>query len=177
MNKETFVTKAAAQQLNLSNININMLKPEHMELILEGKCICCGGDAPAEGIWDYDYSEEGRMSGSCIGYEQELFCDGCEDNIPAATLLAYGVISQQEYDTLCNPFEDEVCPPTEYWESKWNDNVDYDHENDLKRQWLSTYPDASTGYDEWLYEYEAKKQNQQSSAGGMHDCGDDELPF
>lgn len=153
MNKETFVTKAAAQQLNLSNININMLKPEHMELILGGQCICCAGDVAI------DVDDEGAEG--IVSYTQELFCQGCEDHIPAATLLAYGVISQQEYDTLCNPF------------------ADYDEENDLKRQWLSTYPDASTGYDEWLYARMCMSQgkDQQPSAGGQFDCGDDELPF
>lgn len=153
MNKETFVTKAAAQQLNLSaNLNMNMLKPEHMELILGGQCICCAGDAPMDADWD----ESG-----IIGYTQELFCEGCVDHIPAATLLAYGVISQREYDVLCNPF------------------ADYDEDNDLKRQWLSTYPDASTGYDEWLYARMAMSQgkDQQPSAGGQFDGGDDELPF
>ena len=59
------------------------------------------------------------------------------------------------------------------------DYNEQDHENDLKRAWLSTYPDASVTYEAFVYEYEAKKagKGQQSSAGGMHDCGDDELPF
>ena len=139
MNKETFVAKAAAQQLNLSaNLNMNMLKPEHMELILGGQCICCAGDVAMDADWD----ESG-----IIGYTQELFCEGCVDHIPAATLLAYGVISQQDYDNLCDPFDNytpmdsndlldpgyDCSPPTEYWE--------------------------------------------QPSVGGMYDCGDDELPF
>ena len=45
MNKVQFITQAAAQQLNLSaSLNLDMLKAEHMELILGGQCICCAGN-------------------------------------------------------------------------------------------------------------------------------------
>jgi len=150
MNKVQFITQAAAQQLNLSNVlkQLDMLKPTDMEAMLNSKCICCGGLAPYDAIWDVEVDESnGNVYTTPIGYTQDLFCEGCVDHIPASALLAYGVISQKEYDNLCNPFDDytpmdsndlldpgyDCSPPTEYWE--------------------------------------------QPSVGGMFDCGDDELPF
>ena len=88
---------------------LSKLDEHQQQLFLDGKCICCQeGQARAEGIWDYDYSEEGRMFGTCVGYEQELFCEGCEMYLPAEVLLDHEVISQASYDELCNDSDEVV---------------------------------------------------------------------
>jgi len=145
MNKVQFITQAAAQQLNLSaSLNLDMLKAEHMELILGGQCICCAGNV----AMDADYDELG-----IIGYTQELFCEGCVDHIPAAALLAYGVISQKEYDNLCNPFD---C----YTPMDSNDLRDLIDPVEYQRDAMASGRDELPG-----------------GHGGMWDGGDDELPF
>ena len=141
MNKVQFITQAAAQQLNLSNMNVDMLKPEQMELILDGQCIGCGCNA----LNDADYDENGIVT-----YTQDLFCEGCVDHLPAEVLLAHGIISQKEYDTLCDPF----------------DLYDPMDSNDL-RDILDPEYDCSPPTQYW----------EEPSVGGMFDCGDDELPF
>lgn len=84
---------------------LSKLDEHQQQLFLDGNCICCEGQAPAEGIWDFDYSDEGGMHGTCVGYEQELFCEGCEMHLPAEVLLDHEVISQASYDELCDPFD------------------------------------------------------------------------
>jgi hypothetical protein len=97
MTIQAFVNKAAAQRLNLSNINVNTLNVTDMEHILEGKCVCCGSGVHMDP--DFDGIDH-------VGYTQDLFCDGCVDHVPVDILYRYGVISKEECDMILN-FEDE----------------------------------------------------------------------
>ena len=106
MTVQQFIDKASAQKQNISHINVHALAPEQMQMHLDGNCICCGNQAPAEGMWEYDHSDEGGVYGTCVGYEQDLFCEGCVDNISTDALLKYGVISQSKHDELCDPDDD-----------------------------------------------------------------------
>lgn len=111
MTVKQFINKAAAQKQDISHINVHALAPEQMQMHLNGDCICCGNQAPAEGIWEYDYSDRGGMHGTCVGYEQDLFCEGCVDNISADALLRYGAISQYKYNELmgiANDIDDDL---------------------------------------------------------------------
>lgn len=107
MTVQQFIDKAAAQKQNISHINVHALAPEQMQMHLDGNCICCGNQAPAEGMWEYDHSDEGGVYGTCVGYEQQLFCEGCVDNISTDALLKHGVISQYEYNKLMGIANDE----------------------------------------------------------------------
>jgi hypothetical protein len=107
MTVQQFIDKAAAQKQDISHFNVYALAPEQMQMHLDGDCICCGGQAPAEGIWDMDCDEEGRVFGTCTGYKQELFCEGCEMFIPADALLRHGAISQHEYNKRMGIANDE----------------------------------------------------------------------
>lgn len=106
MTVSELINKANANGMHVkqSFTVLSKLDEHQQELFLEGKCVCCQEtNAPAEGIWDMDCNEEGRIFGTCTGYEQELFCDGCIDNLPAEVLLDYELISQAEYDKLFDP--------------------------------------------------------------------------
>lgn len=108
MTVQQFIDKAAAQKQDISHINLDALAPEQMQMHLEGLCICCGdAGTQVEGIWDMDCDEEGRVFGTCTGYEQELFCEGCEMFIPADALLRHGAISQYEYNKRMGIANDE----------------------------------------------------------------------
>ena len=146
---------------------LSKLDEHQQQLFLDGICICCQeGHVRAEGIWDYDYSEEGRMFGTCVGYEQELFCEGCEMYLPAEVLLDHEVISQAKFDELCNPFDD-------YHEGDDKSNeyiTEYSplrEEDRLRDLWLTEYPDASIPFDEWCEKHKTKREL----------CDDDDLPF
>jgi hypothetical protein len=105
MTVSELINKANANGMHVrqSFTVLSKLDARQQELFLEGSCICCEGQAPAEGIWDMDCDEEGRVFGTCTGYEQELFCDGCVDTMPAEAMLKYELISQAEYDKLFDP--------------------------------------------------------------------------
>lgn len=104
MTVSELINKANANgmQVKQSFKVLSMLDEKQQGHFIAGDCVCCGGQAPAEGIWDMDCDEEGRVFGTCTGYEQELFCEGCEMHLPAEVLLSHEVISQYEYDKLCD---------------------------------------------------------------------------
>lgn len=109
MTVSELINKANANgmQVKQSFKVLSKLDEHQQQLFIDGNCISCGGQAPADGIWDMDCDEEGRVFGTCTGYEQELFCDGCEMHLPAEVLLDHEVISQASYDELCDP-DDEL---------------------------------------------------------------------
>lgn len=153
---------------------LSKLDEHQQELFLAGKCICCQeGQAPAEGIWDYDYSDEDGMHGTCIGYEQGLFCEGCEMTLPAEVLLDHEVISQAEYDNLCNPFDDYFEVDDKSDEYVMTECSPLSEEDRLRQLYLSIHPDASVSFDEWL-----KNVGDIESALRRQYCDDDDdLPF
>ena len=93
MTTQEFISKAAAQRLNLSNMTINALNLTDMVNVLDGKCICCGGGVSMDP--DFDGVE-------ITGYTQDIFCDGCVDHVPVNILYRYGVISREECDAILN---------------------------------------------------------------------------
>ena len=149
MNIQGFITKAAEQNQYIGHVNPASLTCHQRQLHLDSKCVCCEGDVEVEGVYDIvdngDHLEHVEM-----GYAADLLCQGCMDNVPAEVLLKLGIMSQKEYDNLCNPF----------------DLYDPMDSNDL-RDILDTEYDCSPPTQYW----------EEPSAGGMFDCGDDELPF
>jgi hypothetical protein len=110
MTVQELINKANADGMHVKQSFkvLSKLDEQQQEHFIAGNCICCGSQAPAEGIWDYDHSEDGQMFGTCVGYEQELFCEGCKMHLPAEVLLDHEVISQAKFDELCNPSDDTV---------------------------------------------------------------------
>lgn len=152
MNIQGFITKAAEQNQYVGHVNPASLTPQQRVLHLDSKCVCCEGDVEVEGVYDIrdngDHLEHVEM-----GYAAELLCSGCMDNVPAEVLLKLGIISQKEYDNLCDPF----------------DNYTPMDSNDLREiiDPIEYAKDAmSSGRDELP-----------GGHGGMWDGGDDELPF
>lgn len=107
MNAKEFKLRADAQSQDVSQINVDACDANQLQLHLDGNCICCGGNSPAESIYDFDYSDEGGMHGTCVGYAVHIFCDGCEMHLPAEVLLKYGAISQYAYNRLMGIETDE----------------------------------------------------------------------
>ena len=149
MNMQTFITKAAAQGQYIGHVNPASLTCHQRQLHLDSQCVCCEGDVEVEGVYDIvdngDHLEHLEM-----GYAADLLCQGCMDNVPAEVLLKLGIMSQKEYDNLCDPFDDYTPMDS----------------NDL-RDILDPEYDCSPPTQYW----------EEPSVGGMYDCGDDELPF
>jgi len=96
-----FINKAMANKQTLQHINISALKPAEMELHLDAKCVCCGGDVEIMPVEECnDYGDHIHMD--VIGWACDLFCDGCSDHIPVDVLYKYGAISKEECDMILN---------------------------------------------------------------------------
>lgn len=108
MTVKQFINQAYKQGQDVSQINANVLTPEQMQQHLDGICICCG-DTPteAEAIYEYDCTIDGHMTGYQTGYANDIFCTGCEDNLPTEALLKYGAISQHVYNVMLGIANDE----------------------------------------------------------------------
>jgi hypothetical protein len=163
-----FIKKANAQGMSMEHLSFTVLTKldDHQkELYLAGKCICCQEtESRAEAIWDMDCDEEGRVFGTCVAYAQELFCDGCVDNMPAEALLEYGLISQTKFDLLCTADDYFMADDkSDEYVTAYTPDAPLDRLRDL---WLTEYPDASMPFDEWRKK-EAKKR----------ETYDDDLPF
>lgn len=151
MNIQGFINSAAEQNQYIGHVNPASLTCHQRQLHLDSKCVCCEGDVEVEGVYDIvdngDHLEHLEM-----GYAAELLCSGCMDNVPAEVLLKLGIMSQKEYDNLCNPFDDYTPMDS----------------NDL-REIIDPI--------EYAKDAMASGRDELPSAGGMYDCGDDELPF
>lgn len=99
MTTQEFISKAMSNKQTLQHININALKPAEMELHLDAKCVCCGGDVEIMPVEECnDYGDHIHMD--VTGWGCDVFCDGCLDHLPADILHKYGVISNDEYHSL-----------------------------------------------------------------------------
>ena len=100
-----FINKAAEQGQSLDHINITKLGNDDMLRHLDAKCICCGSDVEVYPIEEVEQGED-YVCWNTVGWRAELFCDGCIDHLDADVLSYYDVITDEEYDRLCNPFEE-----------------------------------------------------------------------
>ena len=100
-----FINKAAEQQQYISHVDVTVLTPLQRQLHLDAKCICCEGHVDVHGIEDIEYYKN-YVKYNIVGWTADLLCPLCMDHLPAELLRKYGVISQSEYDTLVNPFDD-----------------------------------------------------------------------
>ncbi len=120
-----FINRANAQGMTVGHMSfkvLSLLDENQQELYLAGKCICCQEtDSATYGVFDTACDDEGNTFSWCVGYGQELFCEGCEDNIPAEVLLKYELISQAEYDKLFDP-DDEIV---QYRKGKSSDDLPF----------------------------------------------------
>jgi hypothetical protein len=101
-----FINKAAEQHQSIDHINITKLGNGDMIRHLDAKCICCGGDVDVDAIEEIVEQGEDYVRWNTVGWRADLFCDGCSDHLDADVLRHYGAITDEEYDRLCNPFEE-----------------------------------------------------------------------
>lgn len=108
MTTQLFIEKAMANKQTLQHITIAALAPAEMELHLDAKCVCCEGEVAIHAV--EEWSDHGdHMHMQVTGWACDVFCDGCQDNIPANILYRYGVISRKECDELLNWNEEYSC--------------------------------------------------------------------